>query len=109
LGRNFGRIEGFMAQLTSFYASIPFDAIKDKHRDEQYYQHLIYLLFTLMGQFVETEVKSATGRADAVVKTTGSVYVFEFKLDGYATAEDALAQIRVYTSIVSKIPGNQLD
>lgn len=44
-----------------------------------------------MGQFVEVEVRSARGRADAVVKTKDIVYVFEFKLNG--TAEDALKQI----------------
>ena len=61
-------IDCFMNQLTAFYASIPYDAIKSAHRDEQYYQHVFCLLFTLMGQFVETEVKSSLGRADAVVK-----------------------------------------
>ena len=45
-----------------------------------------------MGQFVETEVRSARGRADAVVKTRDAIYVFEFKLDG--SAEDALRQIK---------------
>jgi hypothetical protein len=46
-----------------------------------------------MGQFVQTEVKSAQGRADAVVKTSDTVFVFEFKLDAHGTAEDALKQI----------------
>jgi len=88
-----GDAEDFMNQLTAFFASIPYDAIKKEHRDEQYYQHLFYLLFTLMGQFVETEVKSSEGRADAVVKTADAIYVFEFKMDENATAEAALAQI----------------
>ena len=44
-----------------------------------------------MGQFSEAEVRSAKGRADAVVKTADYIYVFEFKLDG--NAEQALAQI----------------
>jgi hypothetical protein len=46
-----------------------------------------------MGQFVQTEVKNNKGRADAVVKTANNIYVFEFKMDDNATAEDALAQI----------------
>jgi hypothetical protein len=54
---------------------------------------VFYLLFTLMGQFIDTEVKDSDGRADAVVKTADSIYVFEFKMDNTATAEDALAQI----------------
>ena len=88
-----GNIEDFMQLLAAFYASIPYNAIKKEHRDEQYYQHLLYLIFTLIGQFVETEVKSASGRADAVVKTADSIYVFEFKMDKNATAEEALEQI----------------
>ena len=89
-----GDVEKFMNILTAFFASIPYDAIKKEHRDEQYYQHVFYLLFTLMGQFAKTEVKSATGRADAVVKTADAIYVFEFKINGGSTtAEAALAQI----------------
>jgi len=98
-----GDIEGFMTSLKAFFASIPYDAIDKKKRDEQYYQQIFYLLFTLIGQFVQTEVKNNKGRADAVVKTADSIYVFEFKMDnalsagegrgGAATAEDALAQI----------------
>jgi hypothetical protein len=82
-----------MTSLKALFADIPYDAIKEKHRDEQYYQHVFYLLFTLMGQFVQTEVKSSKGRADVVVKTADNIYVFEFKMDSKATAEDALKQI----------------
>ena len=88
-----GNIDGFMTSLKAFFAAIPYDAIKLENRGEQYYQHVFYLLFKLMGQFIETEVKNNTGRADAVVKTADSIYVFEFKMDDNATAEDALAQI----------------
>jgi len=88
-----GDIDGFMNSLKAFFADIPYDAIEQKNRNEQYYQHVFYLLFTLMGQFVQTEVKNNKGRADAVVKTANHIYVFEFKMDDNATAEDALAQI----------------
>ncbi|MCL2041292.1 MAG: ATP-binding protein [Bacteroidales bacterium] len=101
-----GDIDGFMTSLKAFFAAIPYDAIEQKHRDEQYYQHVFYLLFTLIGEFVQTEVKSNKGRADAVVKTVDSIYVFEFKIEAppsppegggvrsrATTAEAALAQI----------------
>jgi hypothetical protein len=86
-------IDGFMTSLKAFFADIPYDAMEQKHRNEQYYQHVFYLLFTLLGQFVQTEVKDNKGRADAVVKTADNIYVFEFKMDDNATAEDALKQI----------------
>ena len=43
-----GDVLDFMKQLTAFFASIPYDAIKKEHRDEQYYQHLFYIVFELM-------------------------------------------------------------
>ncbi|MGP1491414.1 MAG: PD-(D/E)XK nuclease domain-containing protein, partial [Treponema sp.] len=48
----------------------------------------------LMGQFVQTEVHCSTGRADCIVQTATSVYIFEFKLSGNGTAEEALNQIK---------------
>lgn len=58
---------------------------------ERHYQAVFYVIFTLLGQFIETEVRSARGRADAVVKTKDAIFVFEFKLNG--SAEEALRQI----------------
>jgi Holliday junction resolvase-like predicted endonuclease len=46
-----------------------------------------------MGQFIQTEVKTARGRIDAVIKTAETIFVFEFKVANYGTAEDALEQI----------------
>jgi hypothetical protein len=75
----------------AFFSGVPYDLYFDK--GEKYYQTIVYLVFTLLGQFAESEVRSAAGRADAVVKTKDAVYVFEFKLDKSGTAEDALKQI----------------
>jgi hypothetical protein len=86
-----GEIETFLTQLKAFFAAIPYDLYFAK--DEAYYQTIFYIVFTLLGQFAEAEVRSAAGRADAVVKTKDAVYVFEFKVDTAGTAEDALKQI----------------
>ena len=88
-----GETEEFMEQLESYFASIPYDAVPKQLKREKFYQFVFYQLFVLMGQLVESEVKSSRGRADAVVKTDSTIYVFEFKMDDNATAEDALAQI----------------
>ncbi|GHT04239.1 ATPase AAA [Bacteroidia bacterium] len=85
-----GNVEGFMSRMQSMFASIPYDL---SDHTERHYQLVFYLLFTLMGQFVQTEVKSSRGRADAVVKTSDTIFVFEFKMDTTGTAEDALKQI----------------
>ncbi|MDR1555586.1 MAG: ATP-binding protein [Tannerellaceae bacterium] len=86
-----GDMDGFMSNLRAFYAGIAYDMTDNK--DERYYQFVFYMLVTLMGQFVQTEVKSAAGRADAVIKTADAIVVFEFKMSGHGTAEDALKQI----------------
>ena len=84
-----GDVDAFMERLKLFFAGIPYDL---SDNTERHYQAIFYIVFTLMGQFVETEVRSARSRADAVVKTRDAIYVFEFKLDG--SAEDALRQIK---------------
>ncbi|NDV58026.1 ATP-binding protein [Bacteroides sp. 519] len=83
-----GNVEAFLTRLRAFFADFPYE-LNDK--TERHYQVVFYLVFKLMGQFVESEVRSARGRADAVVKTPDYIYVFEFKLNG--SASEALAQI----------------
>jgi hypothetical protein len=83
-----GEVDAFMERTKVFFADIPY---KLNSQTEQHYQVVFYLIFKLMGQYIETEVRSALGRSDAVVKTKDIIYVFEFKLNG--TAEEALKQI----------------
>ena len=81
-------MEAFLTRLRAFFEKIPYDL---NDQTERHYQVVFYLVFTLLGQFIETEVKSAKGRADAVVRTETTIFVFEFKLKGTAAA--ALKQI----------------
>ena len=83
-----GDAEAFLSRLRAFFAGIPYEL---NDRTERHYQVVFYLVFRLMGQFAETEVRSAHGRADAIVRTSDYLFVFEFKLNG--TAEEALQQI----------------
>ena len=83
-----GETEAFMERLKVFFAKIPYELSND---NERHYHAIFYIVFTLIGQYVEAEVRSAHGRADAVVKTKNSIYVFEFKLEG--SAEEAIKQI----------------
>ena len=83
-----GDIESCLERTRSFFASIPNDL---ENKTEKHYQTIFYLLFRLMGMYVDSEVKSAVGRADVVIKMQDAIYVLEFKYDG--TAREALAQI----------------
>jgi hypothetical protein len=83
-----GDVDGFMERMRAFFANIPYELNIEA---EKHYQFAFYAVFTLLGQYARAEVHSAIGRADVVVETADTVYVFEFKLNG--TAEEALAQI----------------
>ena len=83
-----GDVHSFMERMKSFFADIPYEL---NTKTERHYQVIFYLVFKLMGQYVDAEVRSAKGRADAVVETKDRIYVFEFKLEG--TVDEALKQI----------------
>ena len=83
-----GDVEAFMERLKIFFSGIPYELSDDT---ERHYQVIFHVVFTLLGQFIRSEVRSSRGRADAVVHTPTAIYVFEFKLDG--TADAALKQI----------------
>ena len=90
-----GQVDEFMKRLEGLIAGIPYDTftptmVKYRERDAQV---AVYLIFSLMGQFIASEVHSVIGRADAVVHTTETTYIFEFKLEGTSTPAEALAQI----------------
>lgn len=90
-----GQVDDFMKRLEGLIAGIPYDTftptmVKYRERDAQV---AVYLIFSLMGQFIASEVHSVIGRADAVVHTTETTYIFEFKLEGTSTPAEALAQI----------------
>ena len=91
-----GKVDSFMERMRSIIAGIPYDNFTEENMKlrEQNYQTAVYLIFALMGQFVQTEVHCSTGRADCIVVTADTIYIFEFKLTGNGSAEDALNQIK---------------
>ncbi|UTC78030.1 ATP-binding protein [Treponema sp. OMZ 799] len=91
-----GNTESFMKRMYTACAGLPYslaskENVKMRERD---YQIAFYIIFTLMGQFVETEVVSSKGRADCVVHTGDTIYIFEFKLMGPGTPKEAIQQIK---------------
>ncbi len=90
-----GDVDAVMRRLEAIIGGIPYDnmakeVVKYRERDAEV---AVYLVFSLMGQYAETEVHTLIGRADAVVHTESAIYVFEFKLSDRCTPEEALAQI----------------
>lgn len=83
-------LEKVMRIVKSIFKNIPNHIfIADK---EYYYHSIVYLIFLLLGQYVESEINTNDGRLDAVLKTKERIYIIEFKLDH--SAEIALQQIK---------------
>ena len=76
--------------FNTIFKSIPYQIWQNEN--EHYYHALIHLTFRLLGIYVESEVQSADGRLDALVRLEKQIYCFEFKLDGSSKA--ALQQIK---------------
>ena len=84
-----GDVDAFMNDMKVFFASIPYDI---QLPDEKYYQTIFFLLFLMLGVYIEAEARTGNGRIDAVAACANWIYIFEFKLD--KTAEIALDQIK---------------
>ena len=74
--------------LQAFLEGIPY---QDSHFDENHWTQMLYVVFSLLGIYTESQVRTAKGRIDIVVKTADDIYVMEVKLDH--PAQEALEQI----------------
>ena len=83
-----GDLDGALRLAQKVLRTVPYC---DNANTEGHYQSLLYLLFTLMGQYVDVEVRTATGRVDMVMRTSDRLYIMELKLRD--DAETALEQI----------------
>ena len=83
-----GDTDAFMRRLQSFFADTPYELARDL---EVHYQNVLFIVFKLLGFYVQVEYHTSQGRIDLVLQTPQYIYVMEFKLDG--TAEEALQQI----------------
>jgi Predicted AAA-ATPase/PD-(D/E)XK nuclease superfamily len=76
--------------LQSLLADLPNEAFLKQ--TEGLYHGLIHLIFKYLGLYVNSEVHSSLGQADAVVQTLTDVYIFEFKFN--KTAQEGMTQIK---------------
>ena len=83
-----GKAEEFMQLIQTFYAAADYRVAGDM---EIYFQNTLFLLFRIMGFYVQVEYPTSQGRIDVIIKTTDYIYIIECKLDG--SADEALQQI----------------
>ena len=65
----------------------------DNTNYEGHYQQLLYVIFSLLGRYVDVEVRTANGRVDMVMNSGKALYLFELKLN--KSAEAAMNQINL--------------
>ena len=86
-----GDVDSILARFKSLFARLPYSTKPSDTVIEQNFQNIIYIVFILLGQFVNAEQHYSFGRADCVLQTANYVYIFEFKRD--KSADEALKQI----------------
>ena len=74
--------------LKAYLASVPY---AENANSEGHYQTMLYVVFSLLGRYVQQEVRTAKGRIDMVLTTATDIYVIELKID--RPAQEALDQI----------------
>ena len=65
----------------------------DNTNYEGHYQQLLYVIFSLLGRYVDVEVRTSSGRVDMVMNSGKALYLFELKLN--KSAEAAMNQINL--------------
>ena len=83
-------MDSALRRLQTFLSTIPYC---DNTRYEGHYQQMFYIIFSLLGSFVDVEVRTPRGRVDVVLRTKATLYVMELKLD--KTAGEAMEQINL--------------
>ena len=83
-----GDLPAAFNRLKVFLSTVPY---AEGATTEGHFQSLLYVVFALMGRYMQVQVRTATGRIDCVWQSPTDVYVIELKMDKPAT--EALQQI----------------
>ena len=86
-------IDEALEAARAFFAGIPYQegTLQDAPTSEGHFTAMLYVMFSFLNVYVYTQVRTAKGRMDILIKTDTTIYVMELKLDG--TVEEALKQI----------------
>ena len=81
-------LDGALRLLQTFLGTVPYT---DNTGYEGHWQQMLYIIFSLLGYYVDVEVRTPKGRVDMVMRTASKLYLVELKLD--AGADAAMQQI----------------
>ena len=83
-----GQPEAFMKRLESLFADGKYQIVGD---EEKYFHNAIYIIFKMLGFYVDVEYMTSNGRIDLLMTTKDYIYILEFKIN--KSADEALKQI----------------
>ena len=66
-----------LEMLQAYLATVPYC---DNTDYEGHYQQMMYVIFSILDNYVDVEVHTPTGRVDMVLRTATHLYLFELKL-----------------------------
>ncbi|MEY4927107.1 MAG: hypothetical protein RI894_1543 [Bacteroidota bacterium] len=80
-------MQGACEIVQNVFEELPYDVYnhKKERHIEAFYHGVIHILFHYLGLYIQSEVHTSRGRADAVVFTNTHIFIFEFKI-GKSTA-----------------------
>ncbi len=88
-----GDMDGMLRLLQTFLSTVPYC---DRTDYEGHYQQMLYIIFSLLGAYVDVEVRTPMGRVDMVMRTATTLYVVELKLNQSAAAAMQQIDLRNY-------------
>ena len=83
-------MDGALKILQTFLSTIPY---VNGAKTEGHWQQVLFIIFSLLGNYCDVEVHTAKGRVDLVLVTPTRLYLIETKLD--QSAEAAMQQIDI--------------
>ena len=81
-------IDGALEMLQAYLSIVPYC---DNTDYEGHYQQMMYVIFSILDNYVDVEVRTPRGRVDMVLRTATHLYLFELKLG--KSADAAMRQI----------------
>ena len=83
-----GNIDVALEMLQAYLCTVPYC---DNTNYEGHYQQMLYVIFSILDNYVDVEVRTPRGRVDMVLRTATHIYIFELKLG--KSADAAMRQI----------------
>ena len=83
-------IDKALDMLQTYLGTIPYCNNTDY---EGHYQQMMYVIFSILDNYVDVEVRTPKGRVDMVLRTATHIYLFELKLN--QSADVAMKQINL--------------